>query len=177
MNFAELEIAGAYRIEGEPVSDARGFFLRTFCAKTFEARGLKSVLCQTNLSHNVKKGTLRGMHFQRAPKPEAKLVSCLAGAIHDVVLDLRPGSRTFGRSAACELVAGVPVSLYIPEGCAHGFQTLTDDALVAYAMFEFYDAALASGVRYNDPRFGIRWPLPVSTLSEKDASYPDWKES
>jgi dTDP-4-dehydrorhamnose 3,5-epimerase len=133
-------------------------------------------LVQCNVSFNRRRGTLRGMHFQAPPREEAKLVRCTAGAVHDVIVDLRPGSATYCRWFAVELSAENRRALYVPEGFAHGFQTLTDDAEVLYNMSEFYDAALARGVRWNDPRFAIQWPLPDPVLSEPDRAYPDFKD-
>lgn len=172
MKFAETPLAGAFVIDIEPIEDERGFFARTFCRREFEARGLNPDLAQCNISFNRRKGTLRGMHFQVKPREEAKVVWCAAGAIHDVIIDLRPASPTFKRWHDVELKAGTWRMLYIPEGFAHGFQTLADDTVVYYQMSEFYDAGCARGVRWDDPAFGIRWPAPPSVISGRDRGYP-----
>jgi dTDP-4-dehydrorhamnose 3,5-epimerase len=132
-------------------------------------------LAQCNLSFNRLAGTLRGMHYQRAPHAEAKLVRCTAGAIYDVIVDLRPESSTFMKWAAAELSAENRRLLYVPEGCAHGYQALTDGAEVFYQVSAFYHPPSEGGLRWDDPAFGIRWPLPVVAISAKDASYPDWR--
>jgi len=172
MTFTELPLPGAFRIDIEPIADERGSFARTFCVREFEARGLRTRIAQSNASFNAKKGTLRGMHFQRAPMAEAKLVRCSRGAVCDVVVDLRPGSPAYCRWEAVELTPDNGRMIYIPEGFAHGFQTLTADAEVLYQMFEFYSPGHAAGVRWDDPAFGIVWPLKNPILSEKDRSYP-----
>lgn len=172
MIFKETEIKGVYVIDLEPRTDHRGGFARTFCAREFEAHGLRPVVAQCNLSYNHQRGVLRGMHYQVAPATEAKLVRCTRGAIYDVVIDLRPGSPTRGAHVGVELTAESRRALYVPELFAHGYQTLTDDAEVFYQVSEFYAPGHERGVRYDDPAFGIRWPLPVSEISEKDASWP-----
>lgn len=159
-------------IELQPVEDSRGFFARTWCQREFEAHGLNPGLAQCNTSFNNKKGTLRGMHYQAAPYQEAKLVRCTMGAIYDVIVDLRPDSPTFKQWLAVELTAQNRLMLYIPAGVAHGFQTLQDDTEVFYQMSEFYYSELARGVRWDDPAFGIKWPLPDPILSERDKNYP-----
>lgn len=175
MRFVATRLKGAYLIEPEIRADERGFFARAFCRREFLAHGLNPELVQCNLSFNPASGTLRGMHYQRAPHTEAKLVRCTAGAICDVILDLRPGSPTFTQWAAVELSAGNRRLLYVPEGFAHGYQTLTEGAEVFYQVSAFYHPGSEGGVRWDDPAFKIEWPLPVSSISAKDASYPDWR--
>ncbi len=161
-------------IRPEIKGDARGAFARTFCEAEFAAHGLASSFVQCNTSFNRRRGTLRGMHFQREPRPETKLVRCTSGAIFDVALDLRPDSPTYCQWEAFELTAENREALYIPAGCAHGFQTLTDAAEVFYQMGAAYDASLATGVRWDDPHFAIAWPIPDPILSDRDRSYPDF---
>lgn len=175
MTFKETRLKGAYTIEIEPLQDERGFFARTFCQKEFEEHGLNSSVVQCDISYNKKKGTLRGMHYQASPYGEAKLVSCTRGAIYDVIIDMRPQSATFKQWAAVELTAKNKKMLYIPEGFAHGFQTLEGDTEVFYQMSEFYHPEAARGVRWDDPAFGIEWP-PTETriISPKDRSYPEY---
>ena len=174
MIFRETPIPGAFLIELEPHRDDRGTFARTFCAREFAAHGLETRVVQCNLSHNRARGTLRGMHAQRPPHAEDKLVSCARGAIHDVILDLRPDSAALGKHVAVMLRAGDGRMLYIPKGVFHGFLTLEDDTEVFYQMSEFYEPSAACGVRWNDPAFAIEWPEAVRAISERDASYPDW---
>jgi len=174
MNFIKLKLKGAFTIEPEPQEDERGFFARTWCQHEFEAHDLNARLVQCNISFNKKKGTLRGMHYQVVPHEEAKLVRCTMGGIYDVALDLRSASRTFKEWVAVELTAENHRMIYIPEGLAHGFQTLTDNTEVFYQMSEFYHTESARGVRWDDPAFGIKWPLPNPILSHTDRSYPDW---
>ena len=174
MRFVETRLKGAYLIEPEIRADERGFFARAFCRREFLAHGLNPELVQCNLSFNPASGTLRGMHYQRAPHAEVKLVRCTAGAICDVILDLRPDSPTFAQWAAVELSAGNRRLLYVPEGFAHGYQTLTEGAEVFYQVSAFYHPGSEEGARWDDPAFKIEWPLPVSSISAKDASYPDW---
>ncbi len=167
-------LPGAYILDVERREDARGFFGRTWCVDEFTAHGLNPRVVQCNVSFNALKGTLRGMHFQTAPFDEAKLVRCTMGAIYDVIIDLRPDSPAFLRHVGVELSAQNRRALYIPEGLAHGFQTLTDDAEVFYQMSEVYHPECASGVRWDDPAFGIAWPLPAPILSDKDRQFPDF---
>jgi dTDP-4-dehydrorhamnose 3,5-epimerase len=169
--FKETKLKGAYVIEIEPIEDDRGFFARTFCQKEFEQLGLNLCIAQCNISINRKKGTLRGMHYQAAPHEEAKLVSCTKGSINDVIIDLRLGSLTYGRWISVELSAENRKMLYIPKGFAHGFQTLEDDTEIFYQMSEFYHPESARGVRWDDPAFGIEWPLEEKVISEKDSAY------
>jgi len=169
MIFTRLEIPGAYRIELDRKGDARGFFARLFCEEEFAAHGLATHMTQMNTSYSAAKGTLRGLHFQRAPKAEAKVVKCLRGAIFDVLVDLRQGP-TFGQHHAVELTDDNRSMLYIPEGCAHGFQTLTEDAELLYLHSENYAPDLEGGVHYAS--LGIDWPLPPTNLSPRDAAFP-----
>lgn len=171
MQFTPIAIAGAYQIELEPRSDERGFFARAWCQQEFAAHGLATNFVQANLSSNLRKGTLRGMHYQLAPHAEAKLVRALRGAIFDVIVDLRPDSPTFRHWAGVELSGANRRALYLPEGCAHGFQTLEDDSDVFYQVSAFYAPGVEAGVAYNDPAFAIAWPLPVSVISAKDQSW------
>jgi dTDP-4-dehydrorhamnose 3,5-epimerase len=172
MRFIETELKGAFILELEERSDDRGFFARTFCAKEFADHGLKPSVAQCNLSFNHRAGTLRGMHFQVPPAAETKLVRCTRGAIHDVIVDLRPGSPTYLRHVAIELTADNRRQLYVPEMFAHGYQALTDGAEVAYQVGESYTPGCERGIRYDDPLLGIRWPAPVTVLSPKDAAWP-----
>ena len=174
MKLVPLLLPNAYRIEVEPVSDDRGFFARTWCAEQLAALGLNANVSQCSISFNAKVGTLRGMHYQAAPREEAKVVRCTQGAIYDVLLDLRPESPTYLRWVAEELDARNRHALYIPEGVAHGFQTLTDEAEVFYQISEGYQPELARGVRWDDPAFGIVWPDSVRTISQRDREYPDF---
>lgn len=173
MRFLPTPLADAVLVELEIHSDERGYFARSFCEREFEAQGLPVRFPQSNLSFNRRRGTLRGMHYQAAPLTEAKLVRCVAGAIYDVIVDLRPGSRERFAWFGSELSAENGRALFVPPGFAHGFLTLTDDALVHYQMGDFYRAELGRGFRYDDPRIGIEWPFPPSVISERDASYPD----
>ena len=171
MRFTETRLKGAFIIEPERLEDERGFFARTFCQKEFEAHGLNPRMVQCNISYNKHKGTLRGMHYQAAPMAEAKLVRCTRGAIYDVIIDLRPESPTYCQWLAEELNAENSKIIYIPEGFAHGFQTLENDTEVFYQMSEFYSPEHARGVRWDDPVFGIEWPLNTKIISEKDNNY------
>ena len=164
MIFAPTPLAGAYLIEPEPVSDERGFFARTWCRNEFADKGLNPNLVQCNISYNKARGTLRGMHYQKAPHAEAKLVRCTQGAVYDVIIDLRSGSNTFTQWYGVELTAANRKALYVPEGFAHGFITLKDDTEVLYQMSEFFHAECAAGVRWNDPVFKIAWPSTVSVM-------------
>ena len=177
MIFTEAKLPGAYIIELEPLKDERGFFARAFCRDEFEQYGLNSSVAQCNISFNRKKGTLRGMHYQVAPHSEAKLVTCVAGSMYDVIIDLRADSATYRQWLAIELSARERNMLYIPEGFAHGFQTLEGDTLVFYQMFQFYEPAASRGVRWDDPAFAIKWPEGPRTLSERDKNYPDFEAS
>jgi dTDP-4-dehydrorhamnose 3,5-epimerase len=173
MKFTETRLAGAFLIDIEPREDQRGFFARTFCRREFEEHGLETELAQCSLSFNRLRGTVRGVHFQRPPSQGVKLVRCTAGAIFDVIIDLRVESPTFLKHFAVELSSANRRTLYVPKNFAHGFQTLADDTEVAYQMTEFYIPASAAGVRWNDSLFAIPWPLPVSMISDQDAGYAD----
>jgi dTDP-4-dehydrorhamnose 3,5-epimerase len=170
--FTELPLHDAYLIGPEPHEDHRGFFARTWCAREFDAHGLNPRLVQCNISFNARRGTLRGMHYQAPPHAEAKLVRCTRGAIYDVLIDLRPESATFRRWIAVQLTADNHHMVYIPEGFAHGFQTLEDQSEVFYQMSEFYYPEGQRGVRSDDPAFGIAWPVAPPILSAADRQYP-----
>lgn len=172
MRFTELTIPGAFIVDLEPRTDARGFFARTFCAREFAEHGLVTTIAQVNASYNHRRGTLRGMHYQDEPAPEAKLVRCVSGAIHDVIVDMRPNSPTYLRHVAVELSAANRRQLYIPELCAAGYQTLADDTEVTYQVSEFYTPETERGLRHDDPALGIAWPLAVSEISPKDTAWP-----
>jgi dTDP-4-dehydrorhamnose 3,5-epimerase len=172
MRFHETELSGAFVIELEPQVDERGLFARTFCAKEFSAHDLVANFVQCNTSWNVRQGTVRGLHFQLPPAGEVKLVRCTAGAIWDVIVDLRKDSPTYLKHVAVELSAANRRSLYIPAMFAHGFQTLEDGAEVFYQMSEFYTPGLSTGLRFDDPRLAIPWPRPVSVVSDKDQQWP-----
>jgi dTDP-4-dehydrorhamnose 3,5-epimerase len=172
MRFEPTILSGAYVVTLEVKEDERGFFARTFCQQEFADHGLKPVVAQCNLSFNHKAGTLRGMHFQVPPAAETKLVRCTRGAVYDVIVDLRPDSPTYLRHVGVELSEHNHKALYVPELFAHGYQTLTDGAEVAYQVGEMYTPGYERGIRYNDPALGIRWPLPVAVISAKDANWP-----
>ena len=175
MQFLETPLPGVWIIEPQRLEDERGFFARTFCRAEFAARGLNPHLEQCNVSFNAKKGTVRGMHWQEAPHGEDKLVRCTMGRIFDVALDMRPDSPTFLQWFGVELSAGNHKMLYIPVGCSHGLQTLEDDSEVFYQMSATFHGAAARGARFDDPAFGIAWPLPVSVIAEKDRSLGDFR--
>jgi dTDP-4-dehydrorhamnose 3,5-epimerase len=177
MLFTETILKGAYVIDAEKLEDERGFFARSFCVGEFEKHGLNPRLVQCNISYNIKKGTLRGMHYQKAPYAEAKLVRCTRGAIYDVIVDLRPDSPSFKMNVGIRLDESNRIMLYIPEGFAHGFITLEDDSEVFYQMSEFYSPQHAAGFRWNDPFFRIQWPLEVAVISERDKTYPDFESA
>lgn len=170
MQFYETKLKGSFVIEIDRLEDERGFFARSFCKDEFRAHGLCEVFVQCNVSFNKKRGTLRGMHYQISPFEEAKLIRCTRGAIYDVVLDLRSESPTFREWVGVELTADSYRMVYIPQGCAHGLQTFVNDTEVFYQMSEFYHPECARGVRWNDPQFGIIWPLEISIISERDNS-------
>jgi dTDP-4-dehydrorhamnose 3,5-epimerase len=172
MRFAPLPLDGAFRIDLERRGDNRGSFARMFCREEFRAFGLNEIWSQCNVSHSVLKGTLRGMHFQRPPKADAKLVKCMAGAVFDVIVDLRRGSQTFGHWTSVTLTAEGGEMIYIPQGFAHGFQTLTDDAELLYFHSDSYSPENEGGLFHGDPKVGIAWPLPVTSLSERDRALP-----
>ena len=172
MIFTETPLAGAFIVDLEEKADDRGFFARTFCAKEFEAHGLKPVVAQANLSYNHRRATLRGLHYQRPPAAETKLVRCTAGAIWDVIVDIRPDSPTYMQHFGLELTAANRRALYVPEMFAHGYITLTDGAEVIYSVGEFYTPGVEGGYRWDDPALGIAWPLAPEVISEKDAAWP-----
>ena len=168
MIFQETALAGAYLIDLEKRGDERGFFARVFCEKEFSAHGLVTHFVQVNNSLSADRGTLRGMHYQLAPNAETKLVRCIRGALWDVILDLRPGSPSFGKSVGVELSAENRRMIYVPKGFAHGFATLQTDTEAFYFADEFYAPDCERGVRWNDPRFGIEWPIEPAVISDKD---------
>jgi dTDP-4-dehydrorhamnose 3,5-epimerase len=175
MKFVATPLPGVWLVDLDRHVDERGFFARTWCAQEFEAHALNPRLAQCSLSFNARRGTLRGMHYQVAPHAEAKLVRCTRGAIYDVVLDLRPESPAYRRWFAAELEAGAGRALYIPEGCAHGFQTLVDETDVLYQISESYRPECARAVRWDDPAFQIVWPdVPHRVMSDRDRTLPDF---
>ncbi len=174
MIFTETPLRGAYLVDLEKRGDDRGFFARAFCEKEFGALGLATRFVQANDSLSAQRGTLRGMHYQLAPKAETKLVRCIRGALWDVVLDLRPKSPTFGQSFGAELTAENRRMMYVPKGFAHGFVTLVDGTEAFYFVDEFYAPDLERGVRWDDPRFGVSWPIPPAVLSDKDRAHRDF---
>lgn len=176
MHFTETNLRGAFIIEPEKLEDERGFFARCWSEREWAAQGLDSHLVECNLSFNKKRGTLRGMHFQTAPRGQAKLVRCTMGAAYDVVIDLRSESATFKQWVAVELTAMNRLMLYVPVGFAHGFQTLKDETEIFYQMSEVYAPEYAGGVRWNDPAFAVDWPAQVEVISARDNQYPDFEE-
>jgi dTDP-4-dehydrorhamnose 3,5-epimerase len=174
MRFTETTIQDTWLIEPERHTDERGHFARTWCVNEFKERNLNSDLVQCNVSFNQRAGTLRGMHFQAAPAEEAKLVRCTRGRIYDVVADVRPDSPTFMKWQAFDLSAKNQSALYIPEGCAHGFQALLDDTEVFYQMSEFFQPEFASGFHHADREIGIAWPMTITMISEKDKQLPSF---
>jgi len=172
--FIEIQLKGAYIIQPEKLEDERGFFARSWCEREFAAHNLNPRTVQCNISFNRKKGTLRGMHYQAAPRAEAKLVRCTRGTIYDVIIDLRPKSPTFKQHVAEVLTVDDHKMLYIPEGFAHGFQTLEDNAEVFYQISEFHAPECARGVRWNDPAFAIEWPISEPIMLKRDRNYPDF---
>jgi dTDP-4-dehydrorhamnose 3,5-epimerase len=174
MRFEDTDLPDACLIIPEPARDERGFFARTFCVRELGERGLETNFVQHSISASARKGTLRGMHFQTEPHGEVKIVTCLKGAILDVIVDLREGSRAFRKWQGFELTQENRHRLYIPKGFAHGFQTLTDDVEMLYLISAFYEPTAASGIRHDDPAFGIAWPLPVLVISDRDRAWPDF---
>jgi dTDP-4-dehydrorhamnose 3,5-epimerase len=173
--FNETPLTGAFLLEPEPLIDERGSFMRLWCQREFQQRGLEGRLVQCSVSYNRLAGTLRGMHYQVEPHAEVKIVRCTRGSVFDVIIDLRPESPTFTRHFAIVLSATSRTMLYIPRGFAHGFQTLDDDTEVTYQMSAFYESSAARGVRWNDPAFGIEWPRAhTRIMNERDISYPDF---
>jgi dTDP-4-dehydrorhamnose 3,5-epimerase len=172
MIFQETILNGAFVVELDKKEDDRGFFARGFCAKEFAQHGLKSQVVQANISYSHLKGTIRGMHYQIAPATEAKFIRCIRGAIWDVIIDMRPESPTYLEHIGVELSAENRRAIYVPDMFAHGNQTLTDGAELFYLVGEYYTPGYERGIRYNDPAIAIRWPLPVTVISEKDANWP-----
>jgi dTDP-4-dehydrorhamnose 3,5-epimerase len=175
MIFRNTRLQDVRLIELERATDDRGYFARTFCAREFADAGLATQFVQHSISHTARSGTIRGMHFQRPPHQEVKLIRCLAGAMFDVLIDLRPQSPTYMQWEAFELTAGDGFELYVPAGLAHGFQTLSPETEVGYMMTAFYAADAADGVRHDDPAFGIRWPLALTEISVKDRHWPNFR--
>jgi dTDP-4-dehydrorhamnose 3,5-epimerase len=172
MLFEPLQIGGAVLVKLERKPDPRGYFARAFCVREFAAHGLPEAFVQSSLSYNEDRGTLRGMHFQWPPSREGKLVRCVRGALLDVLLDLRPSSPSYLTHCTVELSAANGDAVFIPHGVAHGFQTLAGQTEVLYQMTDFFAPDLSTGVRWNDPAFGIRWPIPEIVISERDAACP-----
>lgn len=178
MKFVTTSVDGVWIVEEERHADERGWFARTWCTSELSEQGLVAELSQCSASYNHRRGTLRGMHFQAAPYGETKLVRCVRGAIYDVVLDMREDSTSYGQWVGVELTAENGRAVYIPEGCAHGFQTTEEGTEVLYMMAGTYCPEAARGIRWDDPRFGIEWPLPeIAFMSERDASYPDYRSA
>ena len=175
MIFTETPLGGAYLIDLEMQGDERGFFARAFCAREFADHGLARDMVQANNSLSSQKGTLRGMHYQLAPKAETKLVRCLRGALHDVILDLRSGSPTFGQSFGADLTADNRRMMYVPKGFAHGFITLADNTEAYYLVDEFYAPECERGIRWNDSRFTVQWPIQPVVISEKDQNFRNFE--
>jgi dTDP-4-dehydrorhamnose 3,5-epimerase len=175
MKFTATAVDSAYVVDLEKREDERGFFARAWCVEEFAAHGLYPSFVQGNVGRSSRRGTLRGLHYQIAPHQEAKLVRCTAGAIFDVLVDVRPESPTFGRWIGVELTADNHRMLYVPEGCAHGYQALADDSEAFYLSTEFYAPTAERGVRFDDPAFGIQWPVPVTLISDKDRNLPDFR--
>jgi dTDP-4-dehydrorhamnose 3,5-epimerase len=173
MEFCETKLNGAWVVALEPNTDDRGFFARSFCEREFGEVGLCTRFVQSNISYNLRAGTLRGMHWQASPHGEVKLVRCTAGAVHDVIVDLRAGSPTRLQWFDIELSSENRLALYIPEGFAHGFLTLRDGSEVHYEMGSAYVPAAARGMRWNDPAIGISWPSDPVVISDRDRAYPD----
>jgi dTDP-4-dehydrorhamnose 3,5-epimerase len=174
MLFTDTSLKSAYIIDIEKVEDARGFFARFWCQDEFRANDLNTNWVQGNVSVSRSKGTLRGLHYQIAPFEETKLVRCTRGALFDVMLDLRPDSSTFGEWFGVPLSADEHRMLYVPEGIAHGILTLVDNTEASYLVSQFYKPHAEAGVRYNDPAFGIKWPLEIQVISKKDANWPNY---
>lgn len=177
MIFKETELKGAFIIDLEPLQDDRGFFARSFCQNEFKSLGLQSTVAQCNLAFNRSRGTIRGMHYQTPPHAEAKLVTCTHGTIYDVIIDLRLDSPTYTKWLAIELTESRKQMLYVPEGFAHGYQTLTDDTEIFYHMFNFYSQAAAQGIRWDDPFFKIPWPIAKPLVSDRDKSYSNFENN
>lgn len=176
MIFTETRLKGAFIIDLDRRNDERGFFARTFCQNEFREHGLKPVIAQANIAMNRKTGTLRGMHFQYPPAAETKLVRCTQGAILDIIVDLRPESRTYLEHITVELNEENMTALYIPERFAHGYQALRDNTVTSYQFGEFYTPQAEGGLRFDEPRLGLQWPLPVSVISPKDQGFRPYRE-
>jgi dTDP-4-dehydrorhamnose 3,5-epimerase len=174
--FTETKLKGAFVIELERREDERGYFARAFCQNEFDQYGLKPIIAQANIAHNRKKGTVRGMHFQYPPAAETKLVRCTRGAILDIIVDLRPESATYLQHVAVELTEDNMCALYVPERFAHGYQALRDDTDTSYQVGEFYTPSAEGGLRHDDPRLGLEWPLPVTVISPKDQAFRPFDE-
>jgi dTDP-4-dehydrorhamnose 3,5-epimerase len=172
MKFIEIDITGARVVDPIPHQDDRGRFMRAWCSREFAEQGINFVPVQASMGFSMRKGTVRGMHYQTEPALEAKLVRCTRGAMFDVVLDLRTASPSYGKWYGTELTAENGRMLYLPEGCVHGYQTLEDNTEMHYMASEVYTPSAARGVRFDDPAFGIGWPLPVTTISEQDRNWP-----
>ena len=177
MIFTETKLKGAFIIEVKKISDDRGFFGRSWCKKEMEDHGLNGNVVQSNTSFSKKKGTIRGMHYQVHPYEETKLMRCTKGAIYDVIIDLRKDSPTYLQWIGIELTENNYKMLYVPEKFAHGFITLSDNTEVTYLVTEFYTPGAEAGIRFNDSKFNINWPVPVNVVSEKDKSHPDFNEN
>ena len=177
MIFTKTNLEGAYVIDIEKKEDDRGFFARTFCAQEFLSNELDSTFVQANTSFNYKKGTLRGMHFQKSPYEEDKLVRCTKGSIFDVIIDIRKDSPTYKKWFGVELSEENRKSLFVPKGFAHGYLTLEDNSEVTYLVTEFYTPEADSGIKFDDPAFNIEWPMTPVVISEKDSNHPDYKET
>lgn len=176
MIFQETPLKGAFVLELKKLEDDRGFFARSYCQKEFEEHGLVPRIVQANVSYNIKKGTLRGMHYQIHPYEETKLVRCTCGAIYDVIIDLRKSSPTYRQWFGIELTAENRKMLFVPESFGHGFQTLKEDTEVTYMVSQFYAPGAERGIRWNDPSFGIQWPTGVEVISPKDAHWEDYRD-
>jgi dTDP-4-dehydrorhamnose 3,5-epimerase len=174
VQFRQTKLADVRLIALEPATDERGYFARTFCEREFGEQGLETTFVQHSISSTTRTGSVRGMHFQRHPHEEVKLIRCIAGAIHDVLIDLRPGSPTYLQWEAYQLTSRNRLQLYVPQGFAHGFQTLEPDSVVAYLISAFYAPEAAAGLRHDDAAFNIAWPLPVADISPKDRGWPDF---
>ena len=172
MKISKTSLDGLYLLEPEPIEDERGAFARSYCAQEFAKAGLNTDWKQENISSNRLQGTVRGLHFQRQPHPEIKLVQCIAGRIFDVAVDIRPDSATRGQWHGCELSAQTMMALYIPAGFAHGFMTLSDNAVVQYHMSDYYYPELVAGIRHDDPAINIQWPGAITSISDRDAQLP-----
>lgn len=172
MRFTETGVAGVFIIDVEAREDSRGLFARTFCAREFAAHGLETAVAQCYTSANHRRGTVRGLHYQVAPATETKVVRCTRGAVYDVVVDVRPDSPTYGAHVGVELSAESRRAVYVPALCAHGYQALTDGAEIVSQVGGFYAPECERGIRYDDPAFGVTWPLPVGPISDKDAAWP-----